>query len=181
MNEENIAKIVLAYLTDIVRSVKTQIAIFVICLSLLVFPDFFHINDHWLIVADTASRLIIIFLLVVWIIQFFIWTAQKKHHKQQVIKLLRNTITQNRDYASYEENNLMYIAYINNLRVFSFDKICDYKDEMALYHEDGVEETLNILVKNEFIHYKKGKYFFPKHIWKELAGFHNSKQLRKKS
>ena len=100
------------------------------CISILVCPDCFHINNQWSTLVDTISRIVVFVLIVIWIFDLLAYLAKGRDKKQKIVKLLRNTITNNHDYASYEENNLLYTVYMHKLRVFSFYKICDYKDEM---------------------------------------------------
>ena len=177
MSEENMIKIIFAYIHDLIKSIKIQIVMFVVCMVLFIFHDYFYLNEQFAMIINIGCSIIMIGLLVYWFVDSYI---RENNNKKLIIKKLRNIVTNSSFYADDEGNNLLYVAYSNKLHKFSFDKICSYKEEMNINSDNMVEETLTHLCGFNIIQYKKGVYSFPTFVWKELKYFYNAKQLRKR-
>lgn len=178
---DKIVDVFLNHAERLLDSWKLQIPTIVLSILLWIYPAW--LQTHIPSKLDTLrayAPLITCCIVAIWGYKICLMAYHNKKRQQNICKYLHDIITCNAIHSSHYNNNLLYILYTHKLKHFTFGEISNYMEELDISSDEGLEEVLMELCKNNVIVYKKGIYQLPHFVWKELYYFANSKQLRKK-
>ena len=160
------------------KSLLFQIPLFIVMLCLWINPYWLKFTQVWVLYIQDGAPLVVIFLLVVWVIEIFIWIGKRLKFREDAKKKIRQFITNNHIYSSYLENNFLYTIHSEKLKKFSFEEICTLAKEKNWTTPEGIEETIESFLTSGILKREKEFYIVPNYIWNELLLFSKSKQLR---